>query len=334
MTYEKRQTTFSLLVLLCICLTAMPFSLYAQEQEDTVPPSFSMPCPEAIQPGQYVFSGTLGGKTPMDIVFHDNGKGVVAGYVYYPQAKNPDPIMIACYQDDGEGDPISENVYALRFNELLPDGTITGKLHIIYSEVEGDYNFISGEWTHPTTGKILKLSQVTTSYELPVWYPGVPASISKMGPGAFHFTHSFEKDEGGWLKAITVEAWTNDEEQTPVRYTHSLSGAFNDYQEKELTWVETPDINFDGIPDLTIFLGLTGFGMTQYFCDAYIWNPFNGCYEHVENYSEIGEPELDHDKQEIRGCLRESHDTFTHSIYKWNDWRLEEVNSQSVNPFE
>ena len=83
-------------------------------------------------------------------------KDIVAGYIYYPRAKNPAPIMIKGIYDNG--------TYDLR--ERLDDGTTTGYICL---KCDKDENW-SGGWANPTTHKELKLTDISFSHEAQKWF--------------------------------------------------------------------------------------------------------------------------------------------------------------------
>ena len=50
----------------------------------------------------YTLEAKLNGRTPVIITFQKDEKDIVAGYIYYPRAKNPAPIMIKGIYDNEE----------------------------------------------------------------------------------------------------------------------------------------------------------------------------------------------------------------------------------------
>ena len=98
----------------------------------------------------------LNGRTPVIIAFQKDKEGVVAGYIYYPRAKHPAPIMIKGVFDRG--------TYDLR--ERQPDGSTTGYICL---KCDKDQNW-SGSWANPTTHKELKLTDIFFSHEAPEWF--------------------------------------------------------------------------------------------------------------------------------------------------------------------
>ncbi len=99
------------------------------------------------------FSGKMGGKISVVIAFdyHDSNEARPAGYIYYPKAKNPAPILIVGEYLEGD------SVFV--FDEYQPDGTVSGTFNFKVDGFENaDGPFIAeGEWTNPKTGKTFAL---------------------------------------------------------------------------------------------------------------------------------------------------------------------------------
>jgi len=128
----------------------------------------------------YHFKGTLNGKIAVEMAFQVGNHAITAGYIYYPKAKNPAPILlVGTYQND---EPYND-VY---LREFQSDGTVSGRMHLRFSEVEGDFEFVEGSWTNPKTGKEMpfRLRSVFNPV-LPAWYgpspltPENPANIGR-----------------------------------------------------------------------------------------------------------------------------------------------------------
>lgn len=102
----------------------------------------------------------LNGRIPVIIAFQKNDKDIVAGYIYYPHAKNPAPIQIKGVEDRG--------IYDL--SERQADGTTTGYLTL---KCDKDHNW-SGTLTNPTTRKTFNLTDIFYSHEAPKWFTQSP----------------------------------------------------------------------------------------------------------------------------------------------------------------
>ena len=117
---------------------------------------------------RYAFQGTLDGKTAVRLAWEVNADGVAAGHIYYPNAKNPAPIMII-------GSKRSDHYFIL--NEYQNDGEITG-----YLALKINNGKLSGEWNNPRTEKELHFTNMR-SMAFPKGYGGllVPENPGNLG---------------------------------------------------------------------------------------------------------------------------------------------------------
>lgn len=108
--------------------------------------------------------GKLDGRIPVIIAFQCNDAGDARGYIYYPKAKKPEPIMI-------NGDYTREgNVYSFNVNEYLPGGRISGYIRFKHHRGGGWDDLVEGTWTNPYTEKQMQLTDVTVSHHCPKWF--------------------------------------------------------------------------------------------------------------------------------------------------------------------
>ena len=201
------------------------------------------------------FKAMLNGKIAVELAFQtvcNDGEWQTAGYIYYPKAKAPAPILIV--ENWGKEKPIvsdKDNVTDCRFVEYQPDGESTGIIYLTYAEVEGDFQMMKGSWKNPTTGRVMQFSDFQEMRELPDWWPGAPSVFGAPKRDAWNFLYKLENkyDETGdseWMDHISVTFEVNGKEH-PLSFEEPLNGAVNSEMEETLDWIIEKDINFDDI---------------------------------------------------------------------------------------
>ena len=279
------------------------------------------------------FKALLNGKYAVEVFFqtaHNDGDWQTAGYIYYPKAQNPAPILIA--ENWGNEDPIvsdEDNVFDRRFVEYQPDGEMTGIIYLTYAEVEGDFQMLKGSWKNPTTGKVMSLSNFQEMRELPSLWPGSPEIFGAPNRDAWKFLYKLENkyDDSGdseWMDNIHVTFEVNGEEH-PLSFDEPLNGAVSSEMEETLNWIDEKDINFDGIPDLMVYLGETHNAHSLY--KAFVWNPITRRFYDVKAFQEIQEPEFDSEAKTITSRARDAGMLYT-DTYKWKNGKLTKIASK------
>ena len=130
------------------------------------------------------FDAMLDGRIPVNIVFQKTEEGTVAGYIYYPKAKNPAPIMVAGSVQQYDG----TDFYYL--NEYQADGTISGVMNLQYKNENWDET-MKGTWTNPKTEKELTMGEMTYSREMPKWF--TKSLLTPEDPGNIGKEYSFQQ---------------------------------------------------------------------------------------------------------------------------------------------
>ena len=279
------------------------------------------------------FKAVMNGKYAVEVFFqtaHNDGDWQTAGYIYYPKAKKPAPILIV--ENWGNEDPIvsdEDNVFDRRFVEYQPDGEMTGIIYLTYAEVEGDFQMLKGLWKNPTTGKVMSLSNFQEMRELPSWWPGSPEIFGAPNRDAWKFLYKLENkyDESGdseWMDNIHVTFEVNGVEH-PLSFDEPLNGAVNSEMEETLNWIDEKDINFDGIPDLMVYLGVTHNAQSLY--KAFVWNPVTRQFYDVKEFQEIQEPEFDSEAKTITSRARDAGILYT-DTFKWKNGKLTKIASK------
>lgn len=129
----------------------------------------------------YRYDAKLDGRIPVTIALQEDNWTHVAGYIYYPKAKNPAPIMVigsVMHYPDNEAD------YYL--NEYQSDGTITGTISIQREEGK-----LRGTWTNPKTQKEMTLTGLTVSRQQPEWF--TESLLAPESPDSIGHEYSFER---------------------------------------------------------------------------------------------------------------------------------------------
>ena len=107
--------------------------------------------------GAYSLEGTFGDKIRVKLRFAVNGDEIAVGEIYYPNAKNPAPILVV-------GNLLENDWYAM--NEYQSDGTITGVMSFRI-EGEGDEaRIVEGTWTNPKTEQSFPMKNFESNEEL------------------------------------------------------------------------------------------------------------------------------------------------------------------------
>ena len=281
------------------------------------------------------FKAVMNGKIAVEVFFQTvetNGEWQTAGYIYYPNAKKPAPILIVeNWGKEKPKDYDEDNIYDLRFEEYQPDGEITGILYLTCAEVDGDFQMMKASWKNPTNGRVMQLSKFEESRELPSWWPGAPAVFGAPRRDAWNFLYKLENeyDETGdseWMDRISVTVEVNGQVH-PMSFKAPLSGAFNSEMEETLNWVTYQDLNFDGIPDVMVYVGTSTRAQSLY--KAFVWNPVTRQFYEVQAFDEIQEPDFDSQAKTITSYVRDVNYLYIET-YKWKNGILKRVAVKKV----
>ena len=298
-------------LLIAVMLWAIPDSISAQDFFE-----------------RHVFKGMLNDKIPIELIWYtslNDGEWVNAGYIYYPNAKNPAPILIVGKNIKIDPKlPNYQNLEGLQFTEYQPDGSISGRFKIMYYEVEGDYTFYKGSWTNPSTGKSLPMTKMESRYQKPSWMLKMPGVLEAAKRDAWTFEHRLDGEDNGWFHTIMVDFLYKGQKQ-PLSFEEPLSGGFDSVMAKELKWIEESDINFDGLPDVMVYLGTSTRAQGLFKC--YVWNPDTRQFYYVSAFAEIQEPTFDKKAKTITSYVRDVDGMYI-DTYKWKNGKLTRISSK------
>ena len=284
----------------------------------------------AAQDEIHYYKGKLNGKIAFELVYGYYGERC-AGYMYYPNAKTPAPILVVGHSLKADPkDPNAENLYREGFEEYQPDGEMTGKMDIQYYEVEGDYTFKKGIWENPTTGKKLPMTEVKTWNGMPAWWPGMPKMLTAPNREDYSFKVRYEKDEND-LYDVIVDCYVNGE-KTSLEIREYMNYTLDGENLDKFGFVTEEDINFDGIPDLIVNTGMTTHAQNTQV--AYVWNPVTLQFYRVEAFENIVEPTFDAEKKEITTAVRDGYEYVYFETYKWKNGVLKQVSSKREKLFD
>ncbi len=144
----------------------------------------------------------------------------------------------------------------------------------------------------------------------------------------YSFTTSLVKNEKGLVSAVNVEGLIYNGTKS---HFHCRCELIQEYEARDLAdvnWIGEEDINFDGIPDLMIYIGINVVGHVSEFYDAYVWDKDKHSFVRVEQFAEIANPQFEADKKCITSTYRIGANEITISTYKWIENKLSLVNEE------
>ena len=117
-------------------------------------------------------------------------------------------------------------------------------------------------------------------------------------------------------------------------YTYELSVPISEDLAEHVGTVSEEDLNFDGYPDVDIYLGYYGGFSNNTEHDGLLWNQQQHCFVQAEGYHGIGEPQPDPERKCIYTVLSNGPDKRVTSYYRWvgnelqlyleNTWRMDD----------
>ncbi len=128
----------------------------------------------------------------------------------------------------------------------------------------------------------------------------------------YYFRVSFHYD-GDYIDSVTV---VPNIKVSNVNFSHRLYT--QQPADNTIKWILEKDLNFDGIPDLMVYLGYIGYGGQggDVYC-GYIWNLEKKQFEYVETFSNLPDIELDTENETISVAYRADYSYYVKQTYKW-----------------
>ena len=144
----------------------------------------------------------------------------------------------------------------------------------------------------------------------------------------YRFEYQLVKDDDGRFGSIIVRGHKADDNSRVFQCKHELADPQNDDSGSDTDWInDTEDINFDGIPDLQIFLMCYTRGQVARKFAAYVWTS-RGQFEEVEQWTDLCNPEIHPENQTITEHYRSDINERTYNTYKWNGDTLKLINTR------
>ena len=144
----------------------------------------------------------------------------------------------------------------------------------------------------------------------------------------YRFDVSFGTDSEGYIGRIFVKAYTPQSDEPAMEYERDLVERLAEAPspDEAAGWVDDKtDINFDGIPDLMVYIGLNAVGRVSEYYAGFVWNDEDKCFAMVLDFDEISNPVVHPDTKTITSTARTDAVEITTWTYAWVDGYLEVI---------
>lgn len=142
----------------------------------------------------------------------------------------------------------------------------------------------------------------------------------------YRFNVSFGTDNEGYIGVIYVKGYTATGDSLAFEFEHELVErlAEEPSPEEAANYVDDKtDINFDGIPDLQIYIGLNAVGRVSEYYAGFVWDDEDKCFAMVPGYDEISNPIVHPDTKTITSTARTDAVEITTWTMAWVGGQLE-----------
>lgn len=141
--------------------------------------------------------------------------------------------------------------------------------------------------------------------------------------------------EDGCFGSVIVKGYIGSSKVPSFEQEHELVGLTEAELIKDIPRVnDKEDINFDGTPDLQIFLGYYTNGRVEASYAAYLWNAKKKRFEKVEGFEDIVNPEVDAETKTITSTGRYNFNDLLIQTYAWENGKLKLIKEKHENPFD
>ena len=150
-----------------------------------------------------------------------------------------------------------------------------------------------------------------------------------------HFNYELIKADDDDFGSIVVKGYKADGEKPFFECRHELVAHVSDLSATDVQWVnDSQDINFDGNPDLQIFLWYFTRGQVAESWAAYVQTPRH-TFEEVRQWADLCNPQIHPDNKTVTENYRSDINERTFKTYKWNGAnKLELVNTHQEKLFD
>ena len=142
----------------------------------------------------------------------------------------------------------------------------------------------------------------------------------------YRFDVSVGLDSEGYIGRIFVKGYTSQDEEPGMEFERDLVERLDKVPSADevASWVDDKtDINFDGIPDLMVFIGRNCVGRVSEYYAAFVWNDEDKCFSMVLDFDLISNPVVHPDSKTITSTARTNAVEITTWTYAWVDGYLE-----------
>jgi len=163
----------------------------------------------------------------------------------------------------------------------------------------------------------------------------VESTASETQPSTpdYHFDYQLVKGDDGDYQSIIVKGY--EDQNCTFECSHDLVASVSEESAADTQWIiDTEDINFDGQPDLQIFLWHTAVGQVIRSYAAYTITPQHQI-EEVKQWADLCNPEIHPDTRTITANYRSDINERTYDTYQWTpDNTLELIDTRTEPLFE